>query len=481
MPQLSWNEVRDRAIRFSRTWASATRESADKQTFWNDFFAVFGRERRTVASFEVAVRNLAGTFNHIDLLWRGTLLVEHKSAGQSLALAESQAFAYIADLAREGRFSEIPRFVILSDFARFAIYDLEAEGRTNTPADPNSYTVVAFGLGELREHVRRFAFIKGEQTVRIDPEDPAHEDAYDLMCQLHDELNRGGFDGPELERLLVRVLFCVFAEDTGVFEPNAFQDFIRRQTREDGSDLGARLNELFEVLNTPVERRARTLGEELAAFPYVNGQLFAERLGFAAFTGPMREGLLSVTDFQWARVSPAVFGSLFQGILEDDERRQQGAHYTSERDILKVIRPLFLDDLRSDFDRLREDRSTRRRTNLLAFHDRLRGLRLLDPACGCGNFLVISYREIRALELELLHELHAAQQLLDVHGAIRVDVDQFFGIEQAEWPCRIAEVALWLMDHQMNLRVSEAFGERFERLPLRSTPHIVQANALRIE
>lgn len=229
-----------------------------------------------------------------------------------------------------------------------------------------------------------------------------------------------------------------------------------------------------------VENRPRNLGEELAAFPYVNGELFAERLGFAVFNRAMRERLLETTDFQWARVSPAVFGSLFQGISEDAERRQQGAHYTSERDILKLIRSLFLDDLVAEFERLRQDRSTRR-ANLLAFHDRLRAMRFLDPACGCGNFLVLAYRELRALELELLRELHAAQQLLDVHGAIRVDVDQFYGIELAEWPCRIAEVALWLMDHQMNVRVSEAFGERFERLPLRATPHIVRGNALTMD
>lgn len=223
------------------------------------------------------------------------------------------------------------------------------------------------------------------------------------------------------------------------------------------------------------------LTEELAAFPYVNGDLFAERLRFAAFNREMRRRLLEATDFQWAKVSPAVFGSLFQGISGDAERRQQGAHYTSERDILKLIRSLFLDELTAELEGIRRDRSNRRRANLLAFHDRLRAMRFLDPACGCGNFLVLAYRELRTLELELLRELHAAQQLLDVHGAIRVDVDQFYGIELAEWPCRIAEVALWLMDHQMNLRVSEAFGERFERLPLRATPRITTGNALRLD
>jgi type I restriction-modification system DNA methylase subunit len=482
MPQVSWNEVRDRAIQFSRRWADARREAADKQTFWNEFFAVFGRDRRTVASFEVAVRNLYGRYNHIDLLWRGVLLVEHKSAGGNLSAAESQAFAYIEDLARENRFDEHPRFVIVSDFARIALFDLEPDERGNLEQQGGvQYAVLNFPLGDLHRYVRQFAFLKGERTVRLDPEDPANEKAYDRMCQLHDELEDGGFRGAELERLLVRVLFCLFAEDTGIFEPNAFQSFIRNHTREDGSDLGARLNELFDVLNTP-ERRRPALHEDLVAFPYVNGELFAERLGFAPFTRAMRDRLLEATDFHWARISPAVFGSLFQGVMQDRERRQQGAHYTSERDIMKLVRSLFLDDLRADFDRLSADRSSRRRANLQAFQERLRELTFLDPACGCGNFLVLAYRELRLLELDVLRELHAwGQRFLNIRDVVRVDVDQFYGMEQAEWPTRIAEVALWLMDHQMNQRVSEAFGLTFQRLPLTSTPHIVQANALRFD
>ncbi len=483
MINLSWNEVRDRAIAFSRKFADESSEAAGKQTFWNEFFYVFGKERRTVATFEVPVKNLKGKYNYIDLLWRGTLLVEHKSAEKSLASAESQAFDYIQDLIREGRNEEVPRFVILSDFSRFALYDLEPEVQNDLSIFAGiHYSVTTFSLVELPKFIRHFAFIKGERTLRILPEDPANEKAYDRMCKLHDELMRGGFTGTDLEKLLVRLLFCLFAEDTNVFEPNAFVAFLRDHTREDGSDLGARLNELFHVLNTPIDRRSPSLNEAIAIFPYVNGRLFADPLGFASFTKAMRDRLLNAADFQWARISPAVFGSLFQGIMEDSARRQQGAHYTSERDILKVIHSLFLNDLRAEFDTIRSDKSKRRSGRLQAFHDHLRTLRFLDPACGCGNFLVLAYRELRLLEFDVLHERHpTGQQVFDVRHLVQVDVDQFHGIELDEWPVRIAEVAMWLMDHQMNQRVSDTFGHTFERLPLRTSPHIVQGNALRLD
>jgi type I restriction-modification system DNA methylase subunit len=483
MPDLQWNEVNERAVKFSRDWADAVSEASDKQTFWNEFFAVFGRERRMVASFEVAVRNTRGVNNRIDLLWTGTLLVEQKTRGKSLDAAESQAFAYIADLAREGRADEIPRYVIVCDFQRMALYDLEPDEMPELPLFAGRrFTKIEFPLSEFHQYRRNFAFIKGERTVRLNPEDPANLHAYALMCALHDKLEAGGFGGTDLERLLVRLLFCLFAEDTEVFDPNTFTTFIREYTREDGGDLGAQLNELFYRLNTPKERWPAASGEKYANFKYVNGKLFADALGFPTFTREMREALLRAAEYSWQKVSPAVFGSLFQGIKGKVERRQQGAHYTSERDILKVIRSLFLDDLRQEFDAIKADRSTRRVARLEEFHAKLRKLRFLDPACGCGNFLVLSYRELRLLELELLLELNPdRQRVLDVRGLIEVDVDQFYGIELDEWAARIAEVAMWLMDHQMNLRVSVAFGQTFERLPLKSTPHIVQGNALRME
>ena len=483
MPRLSWNEVKARAIRFSREWSDATSERADKQTFYNEFFDVFGIRRASVASFEANVRNLQGNTSAIDLLWRGKLIVEHKSRGESLDQAETQAFTYIEDLTREGRFDEVPRFVMVSDFASIVLYDLEPEEQRNLPLFAGRpLSRVEFPLADFPRHVRAFAFILGQTRVRLDPEDPANEKAYARMCELHDALKAGGFAGHELERLLVRILFCVFAEDTGIFEPESFTNFIRQQTREDGSDIGAQLNQLFDWLNNPQAENRLEDTDALYGFRYVNGGLFAERLGFPRCNRAMRDALIDCCEFHWARISPAVFGSLFQGVIDDRARRQQGAHYTSERDIMKVIRSLFLDDLRAELDQLKRDRSTRRRANLEAFQTKLRGLKFLDPACGCGNFLVLGYRELRQLELEAIRELHGTeQQELNVRDLCKVDVDQFYGLEYSEWPVRIAEVAIWLIDHQINAQAAEIFGQRFERLPLRASPHIVQANALRTD
>ncbi len=230
------------------------------------------------------------------------------------------------------------------------------------------------------------------------------------------------------------------------------------------------------MLNTSPERRQKNLLEELAELPYVNGDLFAEALGFADFNRDMRNRLLACCRFDWSRISPAVFGSLFQSVMEPRERRQVGAHYTSERDILKLVRSLFLDDLRAEFESIKTNKK-----RLAEFHEKLGTLTFFDPACGCGNFLVVTYRELRLLEIDVLKILHGNQQMLNIHTFSRVDVDAMYGIEINEFPARIAEVALWLVDHQMNQRLSEAFGQYFVRLPLKKSATIRNANALRID
>ena len=474
---ISWNEIRRNAIVFSRQWAEAVSEIAEKQTFWNEFFEVFGIRRRTVASFEEPVKRISGDYGRIDLFWPGMLLVEHKSRGEDLGKAESQAFRYIQDLVREGRHDEVPRYVIISDFARLALHDLEPEVAGPLPRC-GAFRVASLyvPLAELHRQIHAFAFIPGYQQHRFEDQDPINLRAVGIMDDLHDALEAGGYSGHELERTLVRVLFCLFAEDTGIFEREAFHLYVEQRTKSDGSDLGPHLARLFDVLNTPPEKRQTNLDEALAAFPYVNGDLFAEKLSFADFNRDMRNSLLACTRFDWSQISPAIFGSLFQGVMEPRERRQSGGHYTSERDILKVVRGLFLDDLRAEFARVKKNK-----TQLKQFHQRLARLRFLDPACGCGNFLVITYRELRLLEIEILTALHGRQQHLDIHTLALVDVDAFYGIEISEWPARIAEVAMWLMDHQMNVRLSEAFGQYFVRLPLRKSPTIVCGNALRLD
>ena len=295
------------------------------------------------------------------------------------------------------------------------------------------------------------------------------------MGQLHDALAEAGYRGHDLERFLVRIVFCLFADDTGIFEPrDIFLEFVENRTGEDGADMGPWLAQLFEVLDTPVAERTTTLDEDLAQFPYVNGDLFSGSLRIPSFNTAMRQAVVDACRFDWSKISPAIFGALFQSVMDPEERRAQGAHYTTEKNILKVIEPLFMDDLRAEFARLRERRDTGRRNALLRFQERLGEMRLFDPACGCGNFLIIAYRELRTLEMEVIRELGEL-------SFSRIDVDQFYGIEIGEFPARIAETALWMMDHIMNNRMTLEFGRSFARIPLTKSPHIVHADALEMD
>ena len=326
----------------------------------------------------------------------------------------------------------------------------------------------------------------GYLQQRLDPEDPANLQAARIMADLHDASKAGErHRASELRVFLVRILFCLFAEDTGIFgQPRQFELYLTNHTAVDGSDLGPKLARLFSVLNTPEENRQKHLEADLAEFPYVNGDLFQETLNFADFNSDMRNALLGASRFRWETISPAVFGSLFQEVMQAPERRQIGAHYTAEKNIMKVVRSLFLDDLVAELAAIKTDKSTRRDARLDEFHKRLANLRFLDPACGCGNFLVITYRELRALELEVLKLKHGTQRhftLGEISKLSLLDVDQMYGIEIEEFPARIAEVALWLVDHQANLTLSIAFSEKFIRIPLRKSPHIHVGNALRMD
>ena len=465
--RLSWNEIGARAARFADKWKNAHYERGETQTFYNEFFEVFGVTRRRVASFEEPVKKLGAERGFIDLFWKGVLLVEQKSAGRDLIRAKEQALDYFPGLKEH----ELPRYVLVSDFRTFELYDLEDN------------STVRFPLSQLPEFIENFGFILGVQKRTFRDQDPVNIKASEMMGDLHDALKEAGYAGHNLERFLVRLVFCLFADDTGIFEPrDIFSALIAQRTNPDGSDTGLWLSQLFEVLNTPVEQRQNNLDSDLAQFPYVNGDLFEERLSFPAFNSAMRSLLIDALDFSWDAISPAIFGSLFQSVMNPRERRSQGAHYTTEKNIMKVIEPLFLDDLRDELKRLTERRDSGRRKAIEAFHRKLSMLRFFDPACGCGNFLIVSYRELRLLEIELLKALRKDGQLaFDVSQMSRVDVDQFYGIELGEFAARIAEVALWMMDHIMNNRLSLEFGKYFARIPLKKSPHIVPADALEMD
>ncbi len=455
---LSWNEIKDRALNFSKEWADTSNEEADAKPFLDAFFDVFGISRKKIGTFEHRVKKLSDADGYIDLLWKGTILIEMKSRGKNLDKAFQQAIDYTYGLKQD----ELPKYVLVCDFNIFRLYDTEEQ------------KTIEFTIDELVLNVQSFGSFLGYQKKTYKEQDPANIKAAELMGKLHDRLEDIGYTGHPLEVYLVRILFLLFAEDTTIFNKEQFQDFIEQRTSEDGSDLASKLQELFQVLNTATENRFKNLDEQLADFPYVNGKLFEEILPSASFDTKMRQALLDCCYIDWSKISPAIFGSMFQSVMNPKERRNLGAHYTSETNILKLIKPLFLDELWKEFDT-----SAGSAPKLREFHKRISTLKFLDPACGCGNFLVITYRELRLLELEILRATYkGGQQVMDVSNIILLDVDMMCGIEYEEFPARIAEVAMWLIDHQMNMQISNEFGQYFVRLPLKKSAKIIHADAL---
>ena len=469
--RLSWNEVRTRAAAFADEWKDASYEKGETQSFYNEFFEIFGVRRRTVASYEAHVGKLDNRSGFIDLFWPGVLVVEQKSAGRDLKKAYGQAIDYLLALPERDH----PRYILVSDFQTFELHDLDER------------KAVSFPLSDLPKHAEEFGFILGIQRRTFRDQDPANVKAAELVGRVHDALHEAGYRGHDLERFLVRIVFCMFADDTGIFEPrDIFLEFLESRTSEDGADLGPWLSQLFQVLDTPDSKRQGNLDEDLARFPHVNGDLFDGPLRIPAFDATTRNLLLDACRFDWSEISPAIFGALFQSVMNPEERRAIGAHYTTEKNILKVIEPLFMDDLRAEFARLKSRKDNRRGFDLRQFHQKLGRLKFLDPACGCGNFLIIAYRELRALEIEVIRELRnirmaaeAEKELAFDAGILSiVDVDQFHGIEIGEFPVRIAETAMWMMDHIMNNRLSLEFGQTYARIPLEKSPGIVHGDAL---
>ena len=460
---LSWNEIKERALSFSKEWADAANEEADAKPFLVEFFNVFGISNKRVATFEHRVKKLDNKDGYIDLLWKGTILVEMKSKGKNLDKASLQAKEYLYGLKQH----ELPKFILISDFEIFRLYDLESQTIDG---------FVEFRLKDLSKNVEYFSYLIGRTKQVYKEQDPANIKAAELMGKMHDRLEEIGYTGHSLEVYLVRILFCLFAEDTDIFDKQQFQYYIEQRTNEDGSDLASKLQELFQVLNTPNENRFKNQNDDLAEFKYVNGKLFEENLPTASFDSKMRQALLNCCYIDWSKISPAIFGSMFQSVMNPKERRNLGAHYTSETNILKLIKPLFLDDLWKEFESIKDNKK-----KLPEFHKRISTLKFIDPACGCGNFLVITYRELRLLELEILRTQFKNQLAINLESIVWLDVDMMYGIEFEEFPAKIAEVAMWLIDHQMNTLFGNEFAQYFARLPLKKAAKIVHGNALRME
>lgn len=465
MSGLMRNEIRRRLTAFAKEWQHATREQADAKLFWARFYECFGMRPESATIYEKAVAKLGGGRGFIDSFIPGLLLVEHKSRGKDLEAAFAQASDYFIALPE----AERPRYIITSDFARFRLTDLR-DGKEHECT-----------LKDLPKRAGWFAFLIDDEA-EITEESKVDRKAAYQVSKLHQALLDTGFTGHDLEVFMTRLLFCFFADDTGIFGADGQFTRLIHRSREDGRDLGPMLSELFQVLDTARDARQSTLDEELAAFEYINGGLFAGGGRIPAFSHDARYLLLQCAELDWSNISPAIFGAMFQGVLEQQDptekrqasRRELGAHYTSERNILRVLNPLCMDELRAQLHK-------GTKAAIRALYDKLPTLTFLDPACGCGNFLVIAYRELRRLEMEVIAELWGDQRgVLDVSTLCRVNVHQFYGIEIDDAAVHIARVALWITDHQMNLEAAERFGTTRATVPLVIAPTICQGNALRI-
>ena len=471
-------DLTDEAIKkdvkdFAEKHADDSREESHKQTFWNDFFEVFGIDARKDVEYEAPVSKAGGGTGFIDVFFPGKLIIEHKSLGRDLDDAMSQAAGYREELTMEQQ----PRYLLACDFRNWLLKDKKYNSEYR------------FKLEDLPAHTGLFNFLLGK-PMRVE-QHPMNAKAAGLMSRLYDSM--GADTDPNIaSHFLTRLAFCLFADDTGIFETNgAFENSIKTRTREDGSDLSMYFAELFKILDQDPGNRKPKLGADLKKYPYINGKLFGEKVDLPALDADDRALILEACAYDWAKVSPAIFGTMFQSIMDEDKRATLGAHYTSEVNIMRVINPLFLDGLRAEFEEANAVRSGDRRARLEAFQDKLASLRFLDPACGSGNFLIVAYREIRRLEHRAIRQLYGRRgeeldgreemNAIRITGASKVDVHQFYGIEKSGFSRDIAEVSMWIMDHMMNLELSEAYGLPMRRIPIRNKPAIVRRDALEFD
>jgi hypothetical protein len=461
---LAWDDIQANAIAFSKRWKDAGKEEQEAQNFVTDFLRVFGvDEPLKTGELEFKIPLVGGTTGYVDYLWKKKIAIEMKSRGKDLAQAFKQLQTYMQNLPED----DIPDLWIACDFESIHL------------CRRSENKIFKFKTKDLHKHIKYFADIAGYASERIrDSQVEVNVKAAEKMARLHDALKTHGYEGHDLEVYLVRLLFCLFADDTGIFPQDSFFRYIQN-SKPDGSDLCERIAKLFDVLNMPDETRTKRtlLSDELKQFRYINGALFQDRLPIAEFDAKMRKTLIDCINFDWNNISPAIFGAMFQGVMDKDQRRMLGAHYTSEENILKLINPLFMDELYKEFNRVKTDPAA-----LDNFHNKIARLKFLDPACGCGNFLIITYRELRTLELEVLKmKSNTSQLVTDITHLLKVSVEQFYGIECEDFPCQIAQVGMWLTDHQMNIKASELLGQYFARLPLNQSATIVHGNALRID
>lgn len=490
--KLHWRERLD-------SWTEANQGAIEKkyaQSFWADFLACFGVSAARMDLFEQDARRAStGGTGYIDLFWPSVVIGEAKKPGVDLQAAVDQARDYL----QGGSVSdtEQPRYILASDFETFRLLRL---------GEPERRYDITFALSEVTDYLDQLKFLAGyDETVTHEEEEAASLKASKIMAALFtamagDEVDEDVADeaptNPEDEdedvqrtsAFLTRLLFLLFGDDAGLWEQDLFYRFVLDHTTSE--NLGSQIDALFDVLNTP-ENKRRRVPEAMAAFPYVNGSLF-DRAGedrtTTFFSPEMRHALLEACRFHWTDISPAIFGSLFQLVKSKEARRLDGEHYTSETNILKTLGPLFLDELRAEADRLISTKtgSTKKQLESLRhFRDSLATHVFMDPACGSGNFLIVAYRELRKIETDVIVAIRKREgntgMALDITWEQKLSIGQFYGIELNWWPAKIAETAMFLVDHQANRELADRVGLAPERLPITITAHITHANALGVD
>ncbi|MFA7421847.1 MAG: DNA methyltransferase [Melioribacteraceae bacterium] len=455
-------------------------KSFSKETFIYNFLLSFGLPKSSITRLQKGSLNLSKNKN--EIIWKKKLFFK--------AVADGDLHLAITEMVETSNHNE--RFIIVTDYSTLLAVDTKANERLDIV------------LKDLTKHYDFFLPLAGMEKTNHQDENPADVKAAEKMAKLFDEIRK---DNPSnsldflhsLNVFLSRLLFCFFADDTNIFAKGQFSNTLDSHTHADGSDLNEYFDKLFEVLNTPKSKR-KSLPEYLNAFPYVNGGLFRDPIVSPKFTQSSRRALLNSGDQIWSAINPDIFGSMFQAVVSEDQRGNLGQHYTSVPNIMKVIKPLFLDELYENFEKNKNNPQ-----RLIDLLNRLGKIKIFDPACGSGNFLIIAYKELRKLEIKIIHQLLTLQKRassfepteeqisflpksqLSLAASFQIDLfsriqlNQFYGIEIDDFAHEIAKLSLWLAEHQMNIMFLNEFGRTNPTLPLKEAGKIVCANATRID
>ena len=483
-------EQRTRVLAFIEQWRGHGDEKQETQRFWLDLLQNVLGVRDAINQTLFEYRTVGGGF--IDVLCpEARLLVEQKSGDVDLNRPEIRQGTPVTPVQQALRYADAlppslkPVVLCTCNFNTFRFYDLEKDPRaTGEPADE-------FTLEELGDHLGTLSSIFSVEHSRLTVQQKLSETAGLLVANLHNALASQYADPDDpgahhsLAVLTVRMVFCLYAEDAGLFPANAFSDLVQVN---DTRHLRRAVMDLFDVLDTPVSARDPYLEDELARFPYVNGGLFAERIEIPQFTDDIREAILRAGEnFTWKDISPVIFGSLMEETLSHDQRRRGGMHYTTVKNIHRLIDPLFLDDLKAELKAIEDDKTLgekARNNRLTAYQDKLASLQFLDPACGSGNFLTETSLQLRELENRAIADRLHGQGYMDLGGdesLVRVRIDQMHGIEINDFAVCVAKTALWIAEQQALDDTESIAGQALPHLPLHDSGNIIQANALQTD